>query len=405
VIVIGAGPYGLSLAAFLRSVGVEFKVFGKPMSFWRDSCPPGMELKSEGASSDMFEPGRQFTIKEYYKEISRPFVGRVLIPAEIFVKYGLEFQKRFVPNVDPRLVVSVSRSENDFSVRLEDGTVLNTEHVVLALGVRDFAYIPEVLRTLPSQFVSHSVEYGRVDRFVDQKVYVVGAGASAVNLAWALHERGFETAILCREPEIGFHQEPPPRTWRSAIRAPDSPIGGGWKPWFYANAPHLFRLLPEKTRHRIVANALGPSPGWVMTARVPGKVQILGGMRLISAEVVNDRVNLTTKASDGAIGNFTVDHIVAATGYRVDVNQMSILDEAIKKNLRTSQGSPILSENFESTVPGLYFVGLASAVTFGPVMRFVAGSGFTSRKLSRRLAAVPRITPGRSIPSEALAAK
>jgi len=55
VAIIGAGPYGLSLAAHLKILAVEHQVFGTPMSFWRDSTPPGMELKSEGSACDLFD--------------------------------------------------------------------------------------------------------------------------------------------------------------------------------------------------------------------------------------------------------------------------------------------------------------------------------------------------------------
>lgn len=81
VAIIGAGPYGLSLAAHLKHLGVEHQVFGSPMSFWRNSMPPGMELKSEGPACDLFDWRNEFPIEDFYKEISRPFIGRVIVPA------------------------------------------------------------------------------------------------------------------------------------------------------------------------------------------------------------------------------------------------------------------------------------------------------------------------------------
>ena len=400
VAIIGAGPYGLSLAAHLKGSGVEYRVFGTPMSFWRDSMPPGMELKSEGPACDLFDQRREFAIEHFYKEISRPFVGRVIVPAEIFLAYGLEFQKRFVPEVDHRDVTGVSCSGDKFILRLQNGTILRAACVVVATGIRDYAYVPEALRGLPREFVTHSAEYGSTDHLAGRKVLVIGSGASAVDLAWALFKRGGDVSLVFRRPKINFHPEPPPRNWYSAIRSPDTPIGGGWKLFFYSHAPHIFRLLPEMTRQRIVATTLGPFPGWFMTARVPGQVPMLGGLQVMGTELGQSQITLKAKAGDGGVKRLTADHVVAATGYRVDINRLAFLDDALKKSIRVSGRSPVLSAGFESSVQGLYFVGVASAATFGPVMRFVAGAGFTVRRLSRRLASARRSSAGRPASSE-----
>lgn len=385
VAIVGAGPYGLSLAAHLRNLGVEHQVFGTPMSFWRDSMPPGMELKSEGKACDLSDPRGEFSIRHYYNEISRPFVGRVIVPAETFSAYAVEFQRRFVPEVDHRNVAHVTRVGDRFLLRLQDESRLRASRVVVATGIRDYHHIPDAMAALPKEFVTHSVEYGPVGRLAGQKVLVVGGGASAVDLAWAIHRHGSDVSLVCRQPRIKFHPEPQPRSWLSAIRSPDSPIGGGWDLWSYANLPNLFRYLPELTRKRIVATALGASPGWFMTDRVPGRVPIFPGLQVLGADVVNGRINLMTKGLDGQLETLTADHMVAATGYRVDIGKLPFLDQALKNGVRTSGGAPVLSVDFESSEPGLYFVGASSAATFGPVMRFVAGADFTVRRLSRRL--------------------
>jgi pyruvate/2-oxoglutarate dehydrogenase complex dihydrolipoamide dehydrogenase (E3) component len=400
VAIIGAGPYGLSLAAQLKALRVEYRVFGTPMSFWRDCVPPDMELKSEGRACDLFDWHRQFTIEAYYREISRPFVGRVIVPAEIFLAYGLEFQKRFASDVDLRDVANVSRSGDRFVLRLQDGSVLGAGRVVVATGIRDYAYVPEVLRGLPREFVTHSAEYGPVDNLAGRKVLVIGGGASAIDLAWSLFQRDSDVTVACRRPEIRFHPEPPRRNWYSAIRSPDSPIGGGWKLFFYSHAPQAFRLLPAKTRREIVATTLGPFPGWFMTERVRGRVPIVGGLRVAQAEVIGGQVKLTMQEADNSTRSLTADHVVAATGYRVDVNKLPFLDNALKKRLRMFGQAPVVSRDFATSEPGLYFMGVASAPTFGPVMRFVAGAGFTARKLSRRLASARESSQGRSATSE-----
>ena len=140
-----------------------------------------------------------------------------------------------------------------------------------------------------------------MNQLAGREILVIGGGASAVDLAWSLFQRGSDVSIVCRRPEIGFHPEPPKRKWYSAIRSPDSPIGGGWKLFFYSHAPQLFRLLPAETRRQIVATALGPLPGWFMTDRVPGRVPMLGGLQVASAEVIEGHINLECRGPMAAL--------------------------------------------------------------------------------------------------------
>jgi FAD-dependent urate hydroxylase len=78
-----------------------------------------------------------------------------------------------------------------------------------------------------------------------------------------------------------------------------------------------------------------------------------------------------------------VDHVIAATGYRVDLDRLSILSTETRQRIQLTGGSPALSANFESSVPGLYFVGLAAANVFGPFLRFACGAGFAARRLAK----------------------
>jgi len=80
-----------------------------------------------------------------------------------------------------------------------------------------------------------------------------------------------------------------------------------------------------------------------------------------------------------------VDHVVLGTGYRVDVTQYPFLSPNLLNNLDIVHGYPRLAAGFESSLPGLHFVGAPAAWSFGPLMRFVAGTEFTSRALAERI--------------------
>src|SRR5215469_2123656 len=157
VAIIGAGPYGLSIAAHLRAAEMNFRIFGCPMHTWSRHMPRGMRLKSEGYASSLFEPNSQFTLEAYCKEKGLPYdhVG-LPVPLETFIAYGLEFQKKFVPQLEDKSVVSLNQLNGGYQIRLDDGEVFTSRRVVVAVGLTHYEYIPEVFSGLPESFVTHS---------------------------------------------------------------------------------------------------------------------------------------------------------------------------------------------------------------------------------------------------------
>jgi hypothetical protein len=143
--------------------------------------------------------------------------------------------------------------------------------------------------------------------------------------------------------------------------------------------------MPLKLRLRAVQRHLGPAPGWFVKDRVVGRVPMHLGAELQQAAVRDNRVCLTYERKDHREFTLVVDHVVAATGYRVSLRRLQFLDESLRQRLRSVDDTPVLTKSFESSVPGLFMVGLASANCFGPLTRFACGAQFTARHLSRSL--------------------
>jgi thioredoxin reductase len=388
IAIIGAGPYGLSIAAHLRAQGVDFRIFGSPMQTWRTQMPKGMRLKSEGFASSLDDPQSAFTLAEYCRQQGLPYADLGLpVPLETFTAYGLEFQKRYVPGLEDKLVVSICPAPEGYEVTLDDGEVFTARRAVLAVGITHFAYVPSVLAALPQEFVTHSSRHHVLDQFKGREVAVVGAGASAVDLAALLHAAGASVQLIARKPVVRFHDPAQiPRPLMDRIQTPMTGIGPGWKLVFCTRAPLLFRQLPETYRLDAVRRILGPAPGWFVKQQVVGKVPFNLGLNITEAEVRNGQVSLQLTGSDGAHRDLVADHVIAATGYRVDLRRLGFLDPALQAGIRAVEHTPVLSSNFESSVPGLYFVGVAAANTFGPLLRFAYGARFTARRLSKHLA-------------------
>jgi thioredoxin reductase len=385
VVIVGAGPYGLSIAAYLGSKGIPFRIFGNPMSAWSDQMPKGMRLKSEGFASTLADPESQLTLESYSQQQGLPYQDTGLpVPLQTFVDYGLAFQKKFAPNLENKLVASVKPSTIGFEIRLDDGETLSARRVVIAMGIAHFATIPQVLSSLAPDFVTHSSAHSDLQKFKGHSVAVIGAGASALDLAALLHQAGASVEVIARGPKINFHTPPAPRSLWERIISPTTGIGLGMDFFFYVTFPHIFRLLPEALRLDRVRKTLGPATGWFMRDELVGKVPFHLNAGITSASVENGQARLDVNGPEGA-KSLKFDHVIAATGYKVDLERMGVFGPELLAKIRMTEKSPLLSSHFESSVPNLFFVGVAAANTFGPVMRFAYGTRYTANRICRRL--------------------
>lgn len=387
IAIIGAGPYGLSIAAHLRARGMNFRIFGNPMHTWRAQMPKGMRLKSEGFASSLDDPGSTLTLAAYCKEKGLPYADTgIPVPLETFAAYGLEFQKRFVPNLEEKLVVLLRRTGGGYEIRLENEEVVAARKVIVAAGLNYYEYVPPILSSLPKTAISHSARYGAIDHLKGREIAMVGAGASAMDLAALLHQAGARVQVIARQPVIHFFAPPRPTgpTLIERLR-PMTGLGRGWKLSFCVNAPLIFRKMPEHLRIKAVRRILGPQSSWYIKQEVVGKMPLHTGHSITSATVQNGRVRLDLAAA-GASRTIEVDHVIAATGYRVDLRRLVFLDPDDLAKIRSTEHTPVLSANFESSLAGLYFVGTSAVNTFGPLMRFAFGARFTARRLAKHLA-------------------
>jgi cation diffusion facilitator CzcD-associated flavoprotein CzcO len=394
VAIIGAGAYGLSLAAHLRAAGVEFRIFGKTMGPWKTNMPPGMLLKSHPWSSCIYDPASEFTLQQFCIEQGIAYHESLMpLPLETFVAYGEAFQARLVPEVEPKLLVGLEPAELGFRATFDDGESVIARRVVLAVGVHPFKYVPPMLRDLPAELLSHSGDYGPLGALADKDVTVLGSGASATDLAALLHEKGARVSLVARAAELYFSILPRQQRswWRQVAHTlkplvePGSGIGSGWYLKICADAPWVFHALPERTRLRLVRTTLGPLGHSSMRERVVGKVPLFLGHHLESAERRGDKIDLRLATRDGRKETLQADHLVAATGYRIDLGRLAFLDRRLLAAIRMVEDTPVLSGDYESSVRGLYFVGAASANSFGPVTRFVFGAIHPARRVARHL--------------------
>ncbi|SDL94894.1 NAD(P)-binding domain-containing protein [Nonomuraea jiangxiensis] len=378
VAVVGAGPYGLSVAAHALHAGLDTRVFGTPMRAWEFHMPRGMLLKSEAAASHLGDPGRRHGLDAFHRcSFGEP------VPVERFVAYGRWFHARAVgPALHETEVTSVGREGPLFALSLASGACVLARTVVLAVGFLPFAHRPGVLAGLPPEAVTHSSDHHDLSTFAGRDVTVVGAGQSALETATLLAEAGARVRVVARSGALAWNDVPAERrSLLTRVLAPRSGLGAGWPSVAWSRMPDAVRYLPGPARRHIVRTALGPAGSWWLRERFEGAVTEVLGRRLTSAEY-GDGVRLRLRDGAGAVTVLETEHVIAATGYRVDVARIGILEDGLRRALGASGPTPRLGRAFETPVAGLYLVGLAAAATFGPAMRFVYGCGFAARRLT-----------------------
>ncbi len=379
VAIVGAGPYGLATAAHLRNVGRAPRVFGEPLQFWSTHTPAGMLLRSPYTGSDIGAPELKLTLPDYERDTAPVDVP---IPVERFVEYGRWFQERAVPDLDRRDVRRIQIADSGFDIEV-DGETFRATNVVVAAGIGTFARRPPQFMSFDADVVSHSVEHRDLGVFRGRRVSVIGGGQSALESAALLHEVGADVDVLVRAESVRWilgqarrHTTP----WLNHLLYAPAAVGPGGLSQLNQRPDLYRRLVPDALHDRLDRRSIrSAGAGW-LPARLDD-VFIRTGVDV--AEVSRASEGLQLRLSDGTVQH--VDHVLLGTGFRIDVLKYSFWSPALNNAIRCVRGYPRLTKNFETTVPGLYVAGAAAAPTFGPLMRFVAGSGFAGRTIARAL--------------------
>lgn len=380
---IGAGPYGLSVAAHLGAQGTPYVIFGDAMESWRQYMPIGMFLKSPwGIASSLSHPGSQFTLDRYLATRGGRPAGP--IPIDLFIEYCLWFQKQTVPEVDPTRVVSLDVEEGGaYRLSLSDGRELVTGRVVVASGVRSFGTIPDFAADLPRELASHSVEHHDLSVFAGKRVAVVGAGQSGLETAALLHELGAETELIVRAGGISWihHKFWNQGVFKKTLYAP-SDVGPLGLSWLIAK-PLLYSRVPLAQRRKLDRKAIHPAGAYWLRERVEDIVPKSLGTAIVEAKPTDGGLRL--QLSDGSARQ--VDHLILATGFRPQLRAVSYLSAEVHARIEAREGTPKLNPHFESSLPGLHFAGALATGTFGSLFRFVAGAAVSARAVAKGAAA------------------
>jgi cation diffusion facilitator CzcD-associated flavoprotein CzcO len=358
--------------------GLDVRVFGEPMSFWEQQMPAGMLLRSPWAGSHLSDPDRALTL-DAYRSASGNHLSAPL-PLDRFIDYGRWFQRHVVSDLDKRAVARIDLDPKGFQLTLADGERLKSRRVVVATGIGSFAQRPPQFEHIPSTFVTHSSEHRDLSRIAAGKVCVIGAGQSALESAALLREAGAEVEVISRSPQIHWLNRSS-KLHRlgliSKLFYSPTDVGPAGISRIVA-APGLVRCFPRGLQDYFRARSLRPAGSAWLRARF-NDIKITTGRTVVSAVPSDDY--LTLRLDDG--GERRVNHVLLGTGYRVDISRYSFLARNLMSAVRCIHGHPRLDQGFEASLLGLHFLGAPAAWSFGPLLRFVAGSSYAASELTR----------------------
>jgi NADPH-dependent 2,4-dienoyl-CoA reductase/sulfur reductase-like enzyme len=346
------------------------------MSFWA-GMPQGMLLRSAWDACHIGFPDGDLTLDSYRAESGGDF-GRP-VPVEAFIDYGRWFQRTVVPDVDRRQVRYIKPGPGGFRLLLEDGATLRSSRVVIAAGIEAFRARPVVFDRFSPDRVTHSSEHRDMSRFAAGDVLVIGGGQSALESAALLHEAGARVEVIARTEQLVWLREGSNERWSDRRKWPPhaqtdvGPVGLSR----LVAAPDLYRRLPRGMQVKLAYRAIKPAGARWLIDRL-AEVPITTGCTVVQAKPSAAGVQVTLDDTSRR----RVDHVVLGTGYRVEISGYGFLAPELVAGIRQVRGYPALGDGFESSVPGLHFLGAPAAWSFGPIMRFVAGSWYGAAKLA-----------------------
>lgn len=355
LLVIGAGPYGLSVAGRALERGIDTLVVGRPMGFWKDNMPEVMFLRS-GPDWHLDAAGIA-TFEAFLEERAIRHDEVDPVPIAVFLDYATWFQAQKGVVVDQRFLRRLSKTEGRFVATLEDGSQLTADRVVAAPGNRYFCHFPDWAAVLPDGVGVHTCDLVSFDDMAGVRALIVGGRQSAYEWAALLGDHGAEHVDI-------VHRHAVPRFDRVSWKFIDAYVNatmrtrGWWRSLSEDEQGAITRQFWEVGRLTLE---------WWLTPRLQGdRFHQRPGTHVIQTAARHDGTT-AVMLSDGE--GLIVDRIVFATGYKAELPRVPYLQDVIS-DIEQSNGFPILDEAFNSSVPGLYLPGFVSTQDFGPFFGF-----------------------------------
>jgi FAD-dependent urate hydroxylase len=364
LLVIGAGPYAYSAAAYARENGIDTRIVGRPMAFWRDQMPANMYLRS-GPDWHLDANGED-TFAAFFEEQGLDPADHDPIPIGVFLDHTDWFAERKGLPVEERMVHQLTRPDGSFVARMADGETITATKVLAAPGISHYAALPEWADAVPAGRRSHTSELVRFDELAGARVVIVGGRQSAYEWAALLCDHGAERVdVVHRHDTPAFAKV----SWAFVGDYVEQTLTTrGW-----------WRTLPAGDQAAIASRFWQVGrltlEHWLVPRLDPAVVHRHPRCEMVSVDADSgNAVRLTL--SDGE--TLDADHVVFASGYRADLSRVPYLSGVLDR-ISVTDGFPNLSEGFETSLNDLYVVGFSATRDFGPFYGFTKGCPSAAR--------------------------
>ena len=363
LLVIGAGPYAYSAAAFARDNGIDVHVVGQPMAFWREHMPADMYLRS--GTDWHLDAQAKHTFAAYFEDRGLRPEDLDPVPIATFLDYTEWFRERKSLDVDERLVSALVKRDEVFEATMDDGSVITADKVVAAPGIAHFRNVPSWYAGVPPERRAHTSQLVSFDDLAGARVVIIGGRQSAYEWAALLCDHGAERVDV-------VHRHSTPRFAKVSWAFVDEYIDAT-----LAN-PGFWRMLDPGQRQAIAAKfwqvgRLTLEP-WLVPRMRPDVVTSHPGCEVVDVDTRDGALTLTL--SDRT--TLTADQVTFGCGYAADLARVPYL-AGVLDQVSVTDGFPDLTEGFETSLPGLYVIGFSSTRDFGPFFGFTKGCPSSAR--------------------------
>jgi cation diffusion facilitator CzcD-associated flavoprotein CzcO len=376
LLIIGAGPFGLALAAWAQQERVDYAMVGTPMEFWRRHMPEKMALRSD--ADWHLDPFNVHTIDRFFAETGRTRQGETPFSLRTYLAYVDWFQQQSsIRPIEARVVQlePPAAPGRTFRAMLDTGETIDAQHVVVAVGFWYFRHVPRELEAiLPPGRWSHACEAVDMASFAWRRVTIVGGRQSAFEWAALLCEAGAAHVDV-------VHRHASPRFAESEWE---------WIPPLVARTeqdPSWFRRLSESEQralaHKLWAEGRLKLEPWLEPRLRGAPVSLWPNAEVSRSEVGGDQT-ISLDLTSGT--RLQADHVILATGYKVDIHRVPFLATGpVRDRLQVRNGFPVLDEHFQTSIPGLFITSMAATQDFGPFFGFTVSARVSALSIGHSL--------------------
>jgi len=358
LLIIGAGPFGLSLAAYAKHLGIDHIVAGRPMEFWKKNMPDGMFLRS--ASDWSLDPTGRYSIVNYLETLGKTPKDVEPLSLEFYLRYAQWFQEGSGIQTISDYVTKLDQVKDGFQAVLENGDVIEAQNVAIAIGMGYFKNLPSALTSiLPEGRFEHTCDAVQLSSRRGRRVLILGGRQSAFEWAALLNDAGAAEVHL-----VHRHESP---KFAEADWSWVPPLVDGM-----VNDPAWFRNLPQEEKDavskRLWSEGRLKVEPWLEQRVMKPNTKIHQQASLASCVERADGA-LDVKLDNGDA--FVVDDVILATGYKVELERLPFLKAGnVFDKIEVKNGFPVLDPHFQTSVNGLYFTSMPAGQDFGPFFGF-----------------------------------